>query len=436
MTGSGASSTEPQTAGEPVGTAPVRLFRDAAVSQRIGEIGLPLGVSSRWMHVYVGVVLVTMAVFAGVVAFGTYTRKAHVSGYLVPVTGLLKVYPSRAGFVTKRFVSENQHVDKDAPLFELDVSATTDAGRSGEVLIAKLTHRKKLLGEERRRLEKVDEIERARSDEAVRSLRAQREAIDQQIGSQARLVALLAREVDRKVGLQAKGWVSWSDREQTERDHAAQVATLSGLERARVTTSGDLQRAELDRAALDDRQANDLSAIDRSIAEIDQQLVDAGERNTLLVQSPMAGTVTRIVPDPGQAVQSTANLVTIIPAGAHLQAYVYVPSKAIGFVKPGSRVLLRYEAYPFQKFGIQEGMVSQVTHTAVPVPELPFAVQDNSQPFYLVVVNLAKQTIRAYGQEEGLKAGQRFDADLMLDNRAIWEWILDPLYAIEAALRT
>ena len=61
---------------------------------------------------------------------------------------------------------------------------------------------------------------------------------------------------------------------------------------------------------------------------------------------------------------------TLVPAGARLEARLFGPSRSIGFVRPGQRVLLRYEAYPYQKFGSYEGVVKSVSRTTVGPGEL------------------------------------------------------------------
>ena len=48
-------------------------------------------------------------------------------------------------------------------------------------------------------------------------------------------------------------------------------------------------------------------------------------------------------------------LASLVPAGAQLQAHLYAPSSAVGFVRAEQPVLLRYQAFPYQKFGHQHG---------------------------------------------------------------------------------
>ena len=56
-------------------------------------------------------------------------------------------------------------------------------------------------------------------------------------------------------------------------------------------------------------------------------------------------------------------LLDILPLKSPLQAVLLVPTRAIGFVRPGQKVRLLYEAFPFQRFGAYSGHVESVSKT-------------------------------------------------------------------------
>ncbi len=86
--------------------------------------------------------------------------------------------------------------------------------------------------------------------------------------------------------------------------------------------------------------------------------------------APQAGAITALQAAAGGSVGSAEPLMTLVPEGAELEARLYGPSRSIGFVRPGQRVLLRYEAYPYQKFGYYEGVVKSVSRATVGPGEL------------------------------------------------------------------
>jgi membrane fusion protein len=113
-----------------------------------------------------------------------------------------------------------------------------------------------------------------------------------------------------------------------------------------------------------------------------------------------------------------------------------VPSRAIGFIEPGDRVLLRYQAFPYQKFGHQEGRVAAISRSALSAGELGGLIGSTQQgePFYRVTVSLARQAIIAYGKPEALKPGMLVDADVLGERKALVEWIFEPLYSLHGKL--
>jgi len=113
---------------------------------------------------------------------------------------------------------------------------------------------------------------------------------------------------------------------------------------------------------------------------------------------------------------------------------LYISSRAVGFVKPGKKVLLRYEAYPYQKFGQPEGVVATVSRAPIPAAELSYTLPNMSigpnaaETYYRLEVIIPKQTITAYGKEEPLQAGMMLQADILLETRKLYEWLFEPLY--------
>ena len=165
----------------------------------------------------------------------------------------------------------------------------------------------------------------------------------------------------------------------------------------------------------------------------------------LAVRAPHAGTVTAIQAVPGARADNGVPLLSIMPPALELEAHLYGPSRAVGFVKPGQRVTLRYQAYPYQRYGHYEGTVKSVSRTALSPGDLPpqlaglstlgAAAGASSEPVYRITVELARQTVTAQGEALPLQAGMTLEADIALERRRLYEWVLDPLYAVTGQQR-
>src|SRR4030095_5533831 len=126
---------------------------------------------------------------------------------------------------------------------------------------------------------------------------------------------------------------------------------------------------------------------------LEQQIAENDARRRVVVRAPQDGTITAITAEPGQSASPRQALAALLPAGSELEAELYAPSRAAGFLEPGMPVLLRYAAYPYQRFGQAHGQVREVSATAMPADEVAIAIGTSraSEPLYRGRVSLEKQ---------------------------------------------
>ena len=132
-----------------------------------------------------------------------------------------------------------------------------------------------------------------------------------------------------------------------------------------------------------------------------------------------------------------ATLLTLLPSEGRLQANLYVDSASIGFIEAGAAVMLRYAAFPFQRFGLYRGVVTEVTRAPLEGDEVPEA-RDGAKArpggTYRVIVRPDEDGVMAYGERRRLEAGMRVEADIALEKRPLYRWLLDPLSHLRRSL--
>lgn len=145
------------------------------------------------------------------------------------------------------------------------------------------------------------------------------------------------------------------------------------------------------------------------------------------------GRVTALQAKVGDATDASKPLMAIIPTGSVLQAELYLPSRAAGFVEGGQTVRLLYDAFPSTRFGPGYGTVANLSTTVLNPDEVRASVKA-TEPVYRVVVSLRDNAVNAYGKRLPLQSGMALSADILLESRSFLDMLLDPLRA--AAGRT
>ncbi|WP_029147522.1 HlyD family secretion protein [Methylophilus sp. 5] len=417
------------------------LFRHAALNAQknhwLGTILLVRPVSYLFLT---GLAILFALIVVVFMACGAYTKRSTVIGQLVPETGLIKVYAPQLGLVVEKKVQEGQQVRQGDMLFVLSSERYSDAQGSVQASIsAQHTQQRQSLRDEivKTRLQQHDEQQALQSrlmgisEELVR-LEAQHKA------QQTRL-QLSAETYQRYQGLLEKNYISREQTQQKQEDWLEQSSRLESMAREQVRMQRDLLARQDELSSVRAKHQNQIAQLERSVSSVSQQLTESEAKRRLVVRAPASGTATAVVANVGTAVEGSRPLVSIVPRGAKLEAHLFAPSRAVGFVRPGVPVRLRYQAYPYQKFGQATGRVVSVSRTALPASEM-FTMgnlsgnNQNSEPYYRISVVLDQQTIAAYGVQQPLQAGMLLDADIMLERRRLYEWVLEPLISLTGKL--
>jgi len=413
------------------------LFRsqalDYAGNRRYGTVLLNRSLSFSILTALVGLLGSLMLAFF---AFFGYAKKAQVSGILLPSQGLIRLMPARPGVITDRRVQDGQSVKAGDTLFLLaSERSSARLGNTEQAISSQLNSRRDSFRSELVQLSQQANERMAASRRRANDLSAEIRRIDAQSALQDRRIALAEAGVERYVRLAADSFVSPVQLQDKQAELLDQQQRLADLARARAASARDLAAAHAELRDLQIQARRDQEGAVRSISVVEQDLSENEARREIQVQAPQSGTVTAITVAVGQSVSATQVLAVILPAGAPLEAELYVPSRSVGFIKTGVQVLLRYQAYSYQKFGQAKGTVRDISKTALRPEELMLAGaavpnQANAEPLYRVRVALDKQTVKAFGQEQWLKSGAVVDASIVLEERKLYEWVLEPLYTI------
>ena len=359
---------------------------------------------------------------------GTYTPKQTVQGYLVPDKGLSKIVAPSLVTIGDIKVKEDDLVQRGDVLLTASSTHAQETGEDVEVAV------KKELMTTRRALEskKTNEVslfalqkkqllnERQASDAEI-------EQLQKQIARQNEREQLAHERQEGAKSLVDAGNLSHTGYDEVYEAWLASQQQLDDSKRQLAAKALQIETLDKDIQELPLQHASRMTDISNAISDITQRLADLSSRHSIVIKAPFDGNVTAVQVYPGQSVSAGALLLAVLPEGSILHADLYVPTRAIGFVKPGQVVRVRYGAFPYEKFGIYSGKIASVSKTILLPSELPIPVTLN-EPVYRITVALDAQAIEGYGQLFQLQPGMLLEADLMLEKRTLIEWVLSPLY--------
>jgi membrane fusion protein len=414
------------------------LFRPEAVAEQqdrwLGSVVLVPRVSHT---VFTAVAAVIVVGVIGLFTFGKYTHKAQMGGWLVPEQGLIHIVAPEPGVLSRVQAQEGWEVEAGTPLAVLSVERRSRAlgATQGEV-VRQLRARLDSLLAERDRQVALFAQQSEMLTSRLKAISAEAGDIEKEFALQRARRELAEQAAVRQRALRERGLATENTWLEAQGDALDQALALQTLERSRVTLARERAEVEAARAEAPLREQVRLAEIDRAAAAIEQELAEAEALREIVITAPEAGTVTALQSASGSSVGPDRPLMTLVPTGSTLVAQLYGPSRAIGFVRPGQRVLLRYHAFPYQKFGKYEGVVKSVTRTTIGAAELSGLGAERpglataGEPVYRITVTLASQTATAYGKKAALQSGMQLEADVLIETRQIYEWVLDPLYSL------
>lgn len=409
------------------------LFRPEALDERhsqwLGAIVLVRPLSFAAM--VTGAALAAAALTAFLI-FGEYTKKARITGQLAPADGVLKLHVREPAVVRERRVQEGDRVRAGEVLFVFDAErVTADGADLDDALRGGFARRSEQLRREAQAQAAALDQERAATTVRLASARAQLAQAEEEVRLQHTRTWRAQQTLERQRSLATQGLVAAAQIEAAQADVAAEQSRELAAVRTVEALRTEVESLRRSLAQLASRRVAAAAAAERALVELDQQAGEFSVRRAFALRAPRDGVVTAIQAHVGQTVNPAQPLATLLPADGELVVHLLAPSRAVGFIERGRPVLLRYQAYPYQKFGQYEGHVESVSRTALSPAELAsFGVAVGSDSLYRVLVRPQAQHVLAYGTPQPLQSGMQVEADVLLERRRLIEWLFEPLYGL------
>ena len=399
-----------------------KLFGDVFLLQPL-SIGIMTGVA-----VCIGLLILALLIW------GSYARKESVRGYLTPDKGIVKIYMPQPGTISKVHITEGQNLNAGDLIFTVQAEKSLQGGKDVDVLL--LEELESSIVQKAKQIEGEKSLlssDKERYQNVVQSLKHEILQIEHGMNIQSERLKLAQSRYDGAKRLKASGNISENDLQKSHEEHMALEQQLQELKSTLASKQNNLMQTETELLQLPIKHEARVSELGNAISDLKQRRAQVQGQRLYEMHSPISGVVTALQAKEGQWFNNLQNaqLLALLPKGSLLKVEIFVPTRAIGFVRMGQTVRVRFDAFPYQRYGIYEGKIESISQNIL-VPQQDMQVPlELKEPVYRVTVQLQNQAIMAYGKSYPLQAGMSVEADIILEKQTLWRWILDPLYSFK-----
>ena len=406
-----------------------QLFRQEVVEfqQRDRQWGrvVPLQpLPTRLLVWFITAIAVAVVVF---LFFAQYARKETVTGYLAPAAGTARIFAPQQGTISAIHVEQGQRVEEGQPLLSVAIEQIAANGEDvNATILATLERQRASLARQMAAEEHRALAEENRLRSQMRGLQEEIAHIAAQMVQQRERIRVAERIVNMAAQLLPRGVTSELELRRREEALLEQRLSLISLGQQHATRQASLDETRYTLEQLPIATADKIQQLRNELSAAEQRTAEVQGRRAYIIRAPIAGRISSLHASVGQVAQPQRLQLQIVPGDSALQAELFIPARAIGFVEVGQDVRILYDAFPYQHFGTYRGRIARVSQTIVMGTDVAAPVTLN-EPAYRAVVALERPDIDAYGKRVPLQPDMLLKADVILERRTLVDWILNPL---------
>ena len=419
------------------------LFRQEAINyQKAKWMGKALLIKgySAWFVFLLSIIFIIVLVLA--VIFGTYTRRINVPGEITTQPRAINLFSTQQGFIINSHVKVGDKVKKGDPIYELDVSQTTQLGNVTQKTIESINNQ----------IKNISEIIETLKENKQITLNALKQQIDE-YNKFHQDSLLLVKNAEKGMSEMYESMQNYADYQKKGLINNEQFNNQRYLYYQQQNSYQFLQnqiiQENLSIIQLNSELVTKIADFDNKISEyqfqlnaLQRQLTEVNAKGTLIISAPSDGRIESLSVTDGQMVKTDDSLAQLIPANTDSYYLVlWAPNESVPYISVNDKINIRYEAYPYQKFGQFSGKIMSISKVPASSQEMstysssPLSQNNvNYQAYYKVMVSLDKQQMAKFNNKIKLTNGMKADITLFLEKRPIYQWMLSPFYDIQKSI--
>ena len=411
------------------------LFRKEAVSHQGERLTGTVSLAQPLSVTLTVSLLACIAIIIIIFIFNAhYTHKETVRGFLVPDKGVIKSYAPQGGVVETLLVHEGDLVSKNQPLATMVISQNNNAGIELSTQLTKqLELQAKLIDDEVKQQRKLKNSKVNNLAQQLLTLSSEKQSLSQQQVFANQKLLLLQTQQHQAEQLNKQGYLSTADKQNQQQNLLNAQQARQNIERLLLQQQNKISQIKFQQQNIPQKYAIQINNLKRQNADINRQLALIKSNHRYTITASDSGLVTGIQVVEGEHLTANKPLLHIVPKNSELIAELLLPTRSAGFIQLGNAVKLRFDAFPYQRFGFISSKITQIDQTLIMPNEIQLPI-NLREPVYRLRAKLSQQQMKAYGKAFNLKSGMLFEADIMLEQRSLIAWLLAPIYSLKGKI--
>lgn len=316
---------------------------------------------------YSQLAIITCSVFIFIcvllfISIADYTQKRTVNGIVYPDKGIVNIKSKQSGTLSAFYIKGGDYINTGEKLFSIDASSSTQYFRNNEENYRKL-------------LSKLREVSGRETQDNINTLNARKKLTEEQIDQTRNSIAIMTNQVrllDAAIQSQQvtfnriqeaykKRYVSDIEKNNAEMQLIDKKMQRQSLNNEISSREGQIisLKKELDDTI--DRIKNIQNEDKKESLQSLMKLYGIASDTESVLCAPVAGKVAEIVERTGRFVNAGDTILTVIQQGSVNQIVAFISPELIGEIKKGTKVALKYDSYPYQRFGVEHGVIIDIS---------------------------------------------------------------------------
>jgi membrane fusion protein len=415
------------------------LFRSQAVAFQQHRLpGDVLLIPTLSSTIAVAVLLIFTVLASYILMSSQYHSTAKVNGWLEPDKGIIHLYPpSSGGTISGISVAEGDYVEEGQALFVMQFdSVLADNSNVNQQLLEEYEYQLAILKDNKARIQDKQFQQQALLQENINSLAFDITQLHGMYDLLKQRQHIIQAQVDTDTKLVTKGLYSQRQLEQNQLQLLSLNSEISQYERDIEKQQLELITLQTKLSQLPQETAAAIADIDQQQSKLTQQINQLRGQSQMAISASRSGILSSLNVHIGQQPKTGLPLASIVPANSKMEATLLVPVQAAGFVQPGQTIAIRYDAFPYQQFGIYQAKIQSVTQSLRLPQDFASSPVPITTPVYVVKAAIDDTAITAYASKVTLRPGMTFSADIGLRQQSLLDWLLEPLYRFRGGLHS